>query len=116
MVRGLVRRQLLRCLAARRPARTGDRRQAFLARRLVAPPDQGQPLRRPLRHPAQDALQRLRLPSCRRGEGPMTLRPSRRAAVAASIVGFLLHTVTAILVWRTWGAFGRGNVIAWIDF
>lgn len=46
----------------------------------------------------------------------MTLRPSRRAAVAASIVGFLLHTVTAILVWRTWGAFGRGNVIAWIDF
>jgi len=47
---------------------------------------------------------------------PMTSLPWRRAAVAALIVGYLLHTVTAILVWRTWGSFGRGNVLAWIDF
>ena len=45
----------------------------------------------------------------------MTHRPWRRAAIAAMIVGYLLHTVTAILVWRTWGSFGRGNVLAWID-
>ena len=47
---------------------------------------------------------------------PRTPTPSRRAAVSAFIVGFLLHTVTALLVWRTWGLLGRGNVIAWIDF
>ena len=46
----------------------------------------------------------------------MPLRPWRRAAGAAMIVGFLLHTVTAILAWRTWGSLGRGNVLAWIDF
>jgi hypothetical protein len=46
----------------------------------------------------------------------MTSRPWRRAAGAAMIVGFLLHTVTAVLVWRTWGMLGRGNVLAWIDF
>lgn len=47
----------------------------------------------------------------------MTLRrPSRRAGLAALIIGCLLHTVTALAVWRTWGTFGRGNVIAWIDF
>ncbi|HEX9942004.1 MAG TPA: hypothetical protein VGG03_08310 [Thermoanaerobaculia bacterium] len=45
-----------------------------------------------------------------------TLRPSGRAGVAALIIGFLLHTVTALAVWRTWGLFGRGNVLAWIDF
>ena len=46
----------------------------------------------------------------------MTPQPGRRAAVAAAIVGFLLHTVTSLVVWRTWGSFGRGNVLAWIDF
>jgi len=46
----------------------------------------------------------------------MTPQPWRRAAVSAAIVGFLLHTVTALLVWRTWGSFGRGNLLAWIDF
>ena len=47
----------------------------------------------------------------------MTMRrPSRRAALAALIIGYLLHTVTALAVWRTWGTFGRGNVLAWIDF
>jgi hypothetical protein len=42
--------------------------------------------------------------------------PSRRAALSALIVGFLLHTVTALVVWRTWGVLGRGIVISWIDF
>jgi hypothetical protein len=44
------------------------------------------------------------------------LRPSRRAAVAALILGFLIHAVVALVVWRTWGYFGRGNVLAWVDF
>jgi Na+/melibiose symporter-like transporter len=50
----------------------------------------------------------------------MTLRPtahpSRRAALAALVIGFLIHTVIALVVWRTWGVIGRGNVISWIDF
>lgn len=46
----------------------------------------------------------------------MTMRPSRRAMTAAAIAGFLLHTGMALWVWRTWGYFGRGNVIAWMDF
>jgi len=44
------------------------------------------------------------------------MRPSRRAALAAFIVGSLLHTLTVVIVWRTWGTLGRGNVIAWVDF
>jgi hypothetical protein len=44
------------------------------------------------------------------------LRPSGRAALAALILGFLLHAAIALLVWWTWGYFGRGNVLAWIDF
>ncbi len=43
-------------------------------------------------------------------------RPSRRAALAAFIIGYVLHTGTALAVWRTWGTLGRGNVLAWIDF
>lgn len=46
----------------------------------------------------------------------MSLRPPIRAAVVAALAGLLLHTVTALWVWRSWGFFGRGNVIAWIDF
>jgi hypothetical protein len=46
----------------------------------------------------------------------LSLRPSRRAALAALIIGFLLHTVTALAVWRSWGLFGRANVLSWIDF
>jgi ABC-type Mn2+/Zn2+ transport system permease subunit len=44
------------------------------------------------------------------------LRPSRRAALVALILGFLIHAVTAFIVWRTWGYFGRGNALAVIDF
>jgi phosphoglycerol transferase MdoB-like AlkP superfamily enzyme len=46
----------------------------------------------------------------------MSLRPSRRAILAAMIIGLVLHTITVLLVWKTWGDFGRGNVLAWIDF
>jgi len=44
------------------------------------------------------------------------LRPSGRAARAAFLIGFLIHALTALTVWWTWGSFGRGNVLAWIDF
>jgi hypothetical protein len=46
----------------------------------------------------------------------MSLRPSRRAVLTAVIIGVILHTVTALSVWQTWGYFGRANVLAWIDF
>ncbi len=46
----------------------------------------------------------------------MTLHPSGRAARTAAVVGFLLHTVTTLVAWWTWGEFGRGNLLAWIDF
>ena len=44
------------------------------------------------------------------------LRPSGRAAVAALILGFVLHAITALAVWRTWGILGRGIALSWIDF
>ena len=44
------------------------------------------------------------------------LRPSGRAARIAFIAGFLLHTLAALTAWLTWSNFGRGNVLAWIDF
>ena len=44
------------------------------------------------------------------------LRPSGRAARIALIIGFLLHTLAALTAWFTWSSFGRGNVLAWIDF
>ena len=44
------------------------------------------------------------------------LRPSGRAARVASILGFLLHAVAALTAWWTWSSFGRGNVLAWMDF
>ena len=44
------------------------------------------------------------------------LRPSRRAPLAALIGGFLLHSAFALFVWKTWGSFGRGNVLSWVDF
>jgi hypothetical protein len=29
---------------------------------------------------------------------------------------FFLHTLTVFWVWRSWGGFGRGNVLIWMDF
>lgn len=40
----------------------------------------------------------------------------RRAPVAPLVIGFVLHTVTVLWVWQTWGYFGRANVLSWIDF
>jgi hypothetical protein len=45
----------------------------------------------------------------------MTSRSSRSSGRAA-VAGFLLHAVMVLGVWKTWGEFGRGNVIAWTDF
>ena len=44
------------------------------------------------------------------------MRPSRRAVLAAVIIGVILHTVTALSVWQSWGYFGRANVLTWMDF
>jgi len=44
------------------------------------------------------------------------MKPSRRAVLAAVIIGVLLHTVTALWVWRDWGYFGRANILVWMDF
>lgn len=43
------------------------------------------------------------------------MKPSRRAVLAAVIIGVLLHTVTALSVWRSWDYFGRANIIVWMD-
>jgi hypothetical protein len=43
------------------------------------------------------------------------MRPSRRAMLTAAITVFLLHSVMALWTWETWGYFGRGNVITWMD-
>lgn len=45
----------------------------------------------------------------------MSLRPSPRAALAAMVVGAVLHTAAALWAWQTWGYFGRGNVLTWMD-
>jgi hypothetical protein len=44
------------------------------------------------------------------------MKKPHRAAIAAVVIGVLLHTFTVLWVWKTWGYFGRGNVLAWLDF
>lgn len=46
----------------------------------------------------------------------MPFSRGRRAVTIAALAAFVLHSVTVIQVYRTWGFFGRGNVIAWLDF
>ena len=41
--------------------------------------------------------------------------PSRRAVLAAVIIGVILHTVTALSVWNSWDYFGRANIVVWMD-
>jgi hypothetical protein len=41
---------------------------------------------------------------------------ARRAATLAAAAAFVLHTVTVVSVFWSWGFFGRGNVITWLDF
>ncbi|HZF14011.1 MAG TPA: hypothetical protein VFE33_34895 [Thermoanaerobaculia bacterium] len=40
----------------------------------------------------------------------------RRALRHAAIVVFCLHVVIALFAWRSWGRFGRGNILVWMDF
>src|SRR5581483_1456844 len=100
VVRGLVRRPLLRGLARGRSPRSPQRHPARLPGRLLAPSDQDQPVRGALRDPARPALQRLRIPPRRGGSPPMIRHHPGRAALLA---GLLLHTATALCVWETWG-------------
>jgi hypothetical protein len=44
------------------------------------------------------------------------MKPSRRAVLAAAILGAILHTLTALSVWRSWDYFGRANLLTWMDF
>ncbi len=46
----------------------------------------------------------------------MNMKPSRRAVVVAVVLGVIAHTLTVLSVWRSWGYFGRANVLTWIDF
>lgn len=55
------------------------------------------------------------------GEGRHTVvtrpgGPGRSAAAAAAVAAATLHTVSAFWVWRSWGYFGRANVLVWMDF
>ncbi len=34
----------------------------------------------------------------------------------AFLGAFFLHTLTVFWAWRTWGGFGRGNLLIWMDF
>ncbi|HVG06682.1 MAG TPA: hypothetical protein VNM67_03185 [Thermoanaerobaculia bacterium] len=43
-------------------------------------------------------------------------KPSRRAVLAAVIIGVILHTLTALSVWNSWDYFGRANIVVWMDF
>lgn len=43
-------------------------------------------------------------------------RPTKLALVHAALAGLVLHTVTVLWVWRSWGDFGRSMVVTWIDF
>ena len=44
-------------------------------------------------------------------------RGSERRALRVVLLGaFLLHTLAVLWVWRDWGGFGRGGVLAWMDF
>ncbi|HEY0557407.1 MAG TPA: hypothetical protein VGG20_24340 [Thermoanaerobaculia bacterium] len=46
----------------------------------------------------------------------MTPRPLHHAVRTAVLLGVLLHSIAIFAVWKTWGEFGRGNLLAWIDF
>ena len=102
---------------ARRPPRAGRRHPALVARRLLAPPDQGEPLRRPLGDPAGACATPTTASASPRSKETLMLRPSRRAAAGRPDRAASCSTpLVALSVWQTWGSFGRGNVLAWIDF
>ncbi len=43
------------------------------------------------------------------------MKPARRAATEAAVIGIVLHTLTVLWIWWRWDVFGRGNAIAWLD-
>jgi hypothetical protein len=45
----------------------------------------------------------------------MSLKPSWRAVLMAVIAGLVLHTITALSVWQSWGYLGRANVLTLMD-
>jgi hypothetical protein len=52
----------------------------------------------------------------RTGAGGFTREGGWRPATFALAASLLLHTATVLWVWHSWGGFGRGGVLAWIDF
>jgi hypothetical protein len=62
----------------------------------------------------EDVLDPLRFPS--RGRRCPLTAPMRRALRHAAIAAFCLHVVVALLAWSSWGRFGRGNILVWMDF
>lgn len=44
------------------------------------------------------------------------MKPSRRAVLAAAILGAIFHTLTVLSVWQSWDYFGRANLVTWMDF
>jgi hypothetical protein len=52
----------------------------------------------------------------RTGAGGFTRKGGWRPAAFALVASLLLHTATVLWVWQSWGGFGRGGVLAWIDF
>ncbi|HXU43933.1 MAG TPA: hypothetical protein VN783_00290 [Thermoanaerobaculia bacterium] len=46
----------------------------------------------------------------------MSEREMRRAVRNAGISGFLIHTLAALWVWRSWGSFSASNMLVWMSF
>ena len=46
----------------------------------------------------------------------MALSIEGRAMRNAALAVVVLHSLTALWVWRSWGEFGRGTVLVWMDF
>jgi hypothetical protein len=41
---------------------------------------------------------------------------ARRAVLQAIVAVLVLHTAFVLWVWNSWGEFGRGTVLVWMDF
>src|SRR5690242_20245313 len=55
------------------------------------------------------------VPDGRRRRPPLSLRMN--LALRHAFLGvFFLHTLTVLWAWRSWGGFGRGNLLIWMDF
>jgi hypothetical protein len=47
---------------------------------------------------------------------PLAASRGRRAVLHAVVAVLVLHTVFVLWVWNSWGEFGRGTVLVWMDF